>query len=349
MKIKRILNNTKLFLVIKTGILKKINIRPLLGDAQVKIVEGCNSRCVTCDIWKGKTKKEMSTGTYEKVLDELKKAGLKWVGMTGGEPLLHSQIGEMCRITKKEGLILTIATNGLLLSNRIEDIAKYVDYLSISLDGLEKTNDKIRGVKGYYKNAIDSIEYIRKKYPKIKISISTTITDSNFNEVESILKWCKRKGVKWSANLLMNSLYFFKMAKIDDLRVAKTKREILKFKEILQKYEKEKVVNIAPIAIDYLSDFLLGEQKKTPCLLGLVTAYVDTEGNYYSGCWALPPIGNLVKEDMNKIVNGQKFKNRIWNMYKLKCPGCTCGYDQNWKINNYDIHLFRKLRDLLGI
>lgn len=349
MKIKRVFNNMKLFLMVKTGTLKKLSVKPLIWDTQVKIIEGCNSRCVTCDIWKSKTKKEMSVKTYDKVLDELKKVGLKWVGITGGEPLLHSQIGEMCRVTKEKGLILTIATNGLLLSNRIEDIAEYVDYLSISLDGLEKTNDKIRGVKGYYKNAIKSIEYIRKKYPRIGISISTTITDSNFNEIEKILEWCKIKGVKWSANLLMNSLYFFKMAKINGLRVAKTKKEVLKFGKILQKYEKEKVVNIAPVAIDYLGDFLLGKQKKTPCLLGLVTAFVDTEGNYYSGCWALPPIGNLVKESMDKIVIGQKFKNRIQDMYKLKCPGCTCGYDQNWKINNYDVHLLRKLKDSLGI
>lgn len=349
MKIRRVLNNIKLFLVQKIGIISTSNVKPLIWDTQVKIVEGCNSRCITCDIWKSKTKREMSVKTYTKALDELKKVGLKWVGITGGEPLLHSKIKEVCRITKKKGLILTIATNGLLLENKIESIAKYIDYLSISLDGLEKTNDQIRGVKGYYKNVIKSIEYIRGKYPEIEISISTTITNSNFDEIEKILGWCRKNGVKWSANLLMNSLYFFKKAEIGGLKVSRTKKEISKFKEILLKYEKEKVVNIAPVAIDYLSDFLLGKQKTVPCLLGLVTAFVDTDGNYYSGCWALPPIGSLVKESMNKIVNSEKFKNRIRNMYKLKCPGCTCGYDQNWKINNYDIHLFRKMKGFLDI
>lgn len=348
MDYKRELKKIEIFFLIKSKIgLKKV--RAQIRDAQIKIVEGCNSRCITCDIWKKNNNNEMSLKTYRKVIKELKKVGLKSVGLTGGEPLLNTNLVEICKVTKKEELNLSISTNGLLLNRKIEEIAKYVDNLSISLDGLEKTNDDIRGIKGYFKLVTSSIEDIRKKNQKIKISISTTITNSNFDEIEEILKWCKRNRIGWSANLLMNSLYFFKEAKVESLKVIRKKVEINRFKKMLLKYEKEGVVNISTIAIDYLTNFLKNKQKAAPCCLGLTTAYIDCEANYYSGCWAMLPIGNLKYQKLENIFESKVFKNRIQKMYELKCPGCTCGYDQNWEINNYGNWMFRKIKKKLKI
>lgn len=348
MDYKRELKKIEIFFLIKSKIGLK-NVRAQIRDAQIKIVEACNSRCVTCDIWKKNNNREMSLKTYQKVIKELKKVGLRSVGLTGGEPLLNTNLVEICKFTKKEGLNLSISTNGLLLNRKIEEIAKYVDNLSVSLDGIGKTNDNIRGIKGYFKLVTSSIEKIREKYPKIKISISTTITNTNFDEIEEILKWCKRYKLGWSANLLMNSLYFFKEAKVDELKVKRKEREINSFKKKLLKYEKGGVVNISRIAIDYLTSFLKNKQKAAPCCLGLTTAYIDCEANYYSGCWAMSPIGNLKYKKIKNIFESKVFKNRIQKMSELKCPGCTCGYDQNWEINNYGIWILRKIKKKLKI
>ncbi len=349
MKIQKLLNNWKIFITSKGTYSDVNNIGPMFWDAQIKIVDGCNSRCITCDIWKSKTKKEMSLKTYTKVLDELISCGLRRVGITGGEPLLHQHIVDICRVTKDRGVELIIATNGLLLSNKINTIAKYVDGLSISLDGLEKTNDEIRGIPGYYKNVTKSILNIRKKYPRIRITISTTLTGKNLNEIKNILEWCRKYDVKWSANLLMNSLYFFNKVKIDDLKINRSKESVDEFKKILLDYKKKLVVNISRVAIDYLVDFLIDKHKPAPCVLGLIFAFVDCDANYYSGCWALPSIGNLARESLTEIVMSKKFKNRIKNMYKLNCPGCTCGYDQNWEINNYGKHLLNRIVESIGV
>lgn len=335
---------SKIFLYIKTG-LKIKNIKPQIRDAQIKIDENCNSKCITCNIWKNKTKKEMSQKTFLKVLKELKKVGLKSVCLTGGEPLLHRQLAEFCRIVKENGLKLNISTNGLLLLKKIDKISDYVDQITISLDGLEKTNDKIRGIKGYYQNAIKSIKYIHQKYPSINMTMSTTITDNNFKEIKKLIIWCSKNKIKWSPNILTNSLYFFKNTKINGLKPKKNKNDIFKFKQTLINFQKTNVVEIPKIVINHLTNLLIEEEKKYPCCLGLTNAFIDSNGNYYSGCWALPPIGNLTKQNIKQIINSNIFKNRIQKMSNLNCPKCTCGYDQNYIINNYHLYLSEKIKN----
>ena len=88
----------------------------------------------------------------------------------------------------------SLVTNGTLLESKIDEIAQYINgAIYVSLDGLEKTHDGIRGVSGCFKKTIEGITAASKKVPVI---INTTIMNENIHEIEDLVEVGKRIGRK---------------------------------------------------------------------------------------------------------------------------------------------------------
>ncbi|MGC9132745.1 MAG: radical SAM protein, partial [Candidatus Micrarchaeia archaeon] len=136
----------------------------------------CNSRCLTCNIWKIHPHDEL---TLNEIKEFAKKNDwFKWIGLTGGEPFLREDISQIAEVFSKysKGLyILTIPTNALCNGDFIEEKIKEILELkiprvviTISLDGYEKLHDRIRGVKGNYQKAINlykRLKRLKQSYP----------------------------------------------------------------------------------------------------------------------------------------------------------------------------------------
>ena len=90
----------------------------------------------------------------------------------------------------------SLITNGTLLESRIGEIAPYINgVVYVSLDGLEKTHDIIRGVNGSFSRAVRGIHAAREK---VAITINTTVMDENIDEIESMVELAKELGTKIS-------------------------------------------------------------------------------------------------------------------------------------------------------
>jgi len=142
--------------------LKLIKISPI--EASVKVTENCNSRCITCDVWKSGFQTDLTIQELKNVFYQLKEIGIKIIGFTGGEPLLRKDIAELIKEAKKiTGAQVYIVTNGILLKKKAKEIIDAgIDWIAISLDGIEKTDEKIRGVPGHFKMVIDGINELKK-------------------------------------------------------------------------------------------------------------------------------------------------------------------------------------------
>jgi MoaA/NifB/PqqE/SkfB family radical SAM enzyme len=88
----------------------------------------------------------------------------------------------------------SLVTNGTLLKSRIDEIAPYINgIVFVSLDGLEKTHDLIRGVNGCFKEALQGITAAKRK---VSVTINMTIMADNIHEVEDTVKLAKDLGVR---------------------------------------------------------------------------------------------------------------------------------------------------------
>ena len=164
---------------------------PLFGGH--KLTYNCNLKCKMCPFWR-RSSENLSTKKEKEILKQMYDSGVCAVGFEGGEPLLRKDLPEILAYSCSLPLHTNLITNGTLLKSRIDEIAPYINgIVFVSLDGLEKTHDQIRGVKGCFKEAVQGITAAKKK---VSVRINTTIMADNIHEVEDTVKLAKDLGVK---------------------------------------------------------------------------------------------------------------------------------------------------------
>ena len=160
-----------------------------------KLTYNCNLRCKMCPFWK-RTNKDLSIEKEKAILRRIYDSGACAIAFEGGEPLLRKDLSKILAFSRSLPLQTSIVTNGTLLESKIDEIAQYINgAIYVSLDGLEKTHDTIRGVSGCFKKTIQGIIAASKKVPVI---INTTIMDENIHEIEDLVKLAKGLNVKIS-------------------------------------------------------------------------------------------------------------------------------------------------------
>lgn len=146
--------------------------KPLLVSWE--LTRRCNLRCKYCNAWQ-KAPPELDTSQILNIINRLFGLGTRMIRFTGGEPLLRDDIGEIIYYTRKKGIFVTLATNGIMLSHRISQI-KNIDGINISLDGTESVHDAIRG-RGAYKGALAALSIAKRK--NIPVTLVTTLNSLN--------------------------------------------------------------------------------------------------------------------------------------------------------------------------
>jgi len=154
---------------------------PLLVDVELASI--CNLKCPMCytitDEFKQKVNATlMDMNLYKKIVDEIAgKASALRLSLRG-EPTLHPNLVECIQYAKEKGIgEVSFLTNGSMLTEEyFEKILKSgIDWITISVDGMEKTYEDIRkpitfeGTLSRIKNIKKIKEKYRKNRPVIKI------------------------------------------------------------------------------------------------------------------------------------------------------------------------------------
>lgn len=154
----------------------------------------CNARCHFCDIWALEPGKEAGFDTILHNLRDLRRLGVKYVDFTGGEPLLHSAVGEILAEAKKLGFMISLTTNTILYPKRAKEIQGNVDFLNFSLDGPDaETHDHSRGVR-IFDNLVESVALAKSlgEYPVL----NHTVTAQNYNRLHEVAELGYRLGAR---------------------------------------------------------------------------------------------------------------------------------------------------------
>jgi MoaA/NifB/PqqE/SkfB family radical SAM enzyme len=320
-------------------------VAPQPFSADIEVTTKCNSKCITCNFWKGEGKKRyavehVDVNEIEHIYKELRDIGIRLVGLVGAEPLLRKDIGDIVKKAKEIiGSKVYLTTNGILLEHKAEDLLKNgIDHLSVSIDGIGNTNDEIRGVQGHYERAIDGIKMVKELIGKRKLgpcecNIGTTIIRQNITEIPQLIDLADQLGTTWSFNLLDIERYNFKGIDVASLLINDTKlidRTIDYMSKVTQ--ERPHVFSLDPASLDYARHYLRDRIVYQHCFLGYFRLYIDCALNVYPGCWILQPVGNLKDTSLRSIIKSSLYKERVNEMYEMKCPGCTCGYLYNCMI-----------------
>ncbi|MDP8246851.1 MAG: radical SAM protein [Candidatus Tritonobacter lacicola] len=181
----------------------------------LSVNSSCNLRCGMCDV--GLREKDSQFYKHLKTGDELSLPRIKGlvdevahfrpaIAAISTEPLLYDGIIELASHVKARGLDFHLTTNGFLLPDFADEIARAgVDTLWVSLDGDEETHDRIRGVRGSFGRAVEGIERVAAAAPGIKILVNCTISHYNYPRLVQFVEAIPRTLIK---NLVFSHLNY---------------------------------------------------------------------------------------------------------------------------------------------
>ena len=161
----------------------------------------CNAYCEFCHFGFHEDFKDSpfaDLDEFKSNIDQLSELGVKFLDLTGGEPLLNKNIHLMAEYAKKYKIQTSITSNGLLYPKFAEKLAGKVDLLHFSLDSPdEEEHNKIRKVD-CYKHVLKSLDIAKSlgEFPDILF----TVTNDTYKKLPRMHEIAKEKDLMLIVN-----------------------------------------------------------------------------------------------------------------------------------------------------
>ncbi|MDH5482944.1 MAG: radical SAM protein [Candidatus Bathyarchaeota archaeon] len=192
----------------------------LYASLPIFITDRCNSRCLTCNIWKKRPKTDLGVEVIKKILQDKVISRRTWFCIAGGEPLLHPDCREILSLFRGRNYLFL--SNAILVDRLIDLVRECeIKHLSLSLDGPPETDKKIRGAAGY--SCVEKV-VSELKDDDVYIYVNFTVSPWNTREdFKHVIEFCKKHRVHLFVGYYENMEYFDtttpagRLYKIDDL------------------------------------------------------------------------------------------------------------------------------------
>jgi MoaA/NifB/PqqE/SkfB family radical SAM enzyme len=271
----------------------------------------CNAKCHMCDIWRSPTKpsEELEPRYYEKL-----PSGLGRVNVTGGEPMLRSDIEDIVEIISRKAGLVEISTNGFY-TDRILSIANRFPNVMfrVSLEGLPALNDELRGTKDGFDHALRTMLGLIES-PARDIGFSVVICDKNADDLVTLYKLCSALGVEFGNSVMHNSWYFHKTDNVvEDVPKAVTaEREFMA--ALLQSKRRQMRLRLKDYLRAYFNINILNHIEGKPnvfaggCVAGSDLFFVDPWGDVTPCNGSAEPwiMGNIKDQTFEEIWDSPK-------------------------------------------
>lgn len=162
---------------------------------RISVTDKCNFSCVYCLPVKNHRfvphRFLMQKNEIFEIAKVFVELGVKKIRLTGGEPLIRSDITEIINDLKKLNIELAITTNGYFLDNFLDVFRNAgIKSVNISLDSLdEKKFESITGKDGFKKVYNNIILLLKNNiHPKVNIVLVNGIND---DEIVPFIQWTK--------------------------------------------------------------------------------------------------------------------------------------------------------------
>ncbi|MBI5417744.1 SPASM domain-containing protein [Candidatus Poribacteria bacterium] len=261
-------------------------------------------------------------------MDEIEKISkntnkLSFLLMTGGEPFLRNDIGEIAKIFYHNNAVRLFAmpSNGFLgdsivknVENILENCPKATLNINISLDSIGKDHDEIRGKDGLFDEAVNTINRLKEiKNSRLNLGVITTISSMNQHRLPEIYNFVTKKlGIEiWSPFLIRGNPRDLSVKNVDmkyyenigNFLEDEVKKGIFKdFRKplLLQRFNSAKNL----IRRNLIAKMVKEKKCFSPCYSGLLNGVIFENGDVF-------PCELLDKKFGNLRENEYDFK-KIW-------------------------------------
>jgi MoaA/NifB/PqqE/SkfB family radical SAM enzyme len=167
------------------------------SHAQIGVTNACPQRCAYC-YNRNRQGKPMDKDTILKTARELKRMGMVWLGLTGGEPLLNNDLAEIVSEVSGDCAVKLFTTGCTLTREKAIQLKQAGLFsVSVSLDHwLEEKHDEGRRYQGAFQQALRGIR-IFQEVGGIQVGVSAVLSREMIvnDRVEEFLHFLEGLGV----------------------------------------------------------------------------------------------------------------------------------------------------------
>lgn len=285
-------------------------------NGTVIVTYRCNAKCSMCNRYKvpSRPEDEISIRTIRRLPE------MYFTNITGGEPFIREDLGEIVRELYKKSNRIVISTNGSYTDRIIKLCEEFPDIgIRISIEGLEETNNEIRGLDDGFNRGYGTLKRLVEMGMR-DVGFGMTIQDRNAPDLLPLYELSDQYGMEFATASLHNSFYFVETGNIihDRPMVAGNIERLVKRlldsrspKKWFRAYFNHGLIN-----------YIYGQERLLPCDMSFDTFFIDPYGD------VMPCNGTRDKEVMGNL-NVQTW-DEIWGSaqaedVRMKVRGCDRG------------------------
>ena len=268
-------------------------------NGTVIVTYRCNARCTMCNRYKAPSKpeEEISIETIKKL------PKMYFTNITGGEPFIREDLPDIVRELYKKSDRIVISTNGFFTDRIIKLCEEFPNVgIRISIEGLEDTNNKIRGLDDGFNRGYSTLKkLVEMKHPDVGFGM--TVQDANAKDLVPLYDLSNELNMEFATASLHNSFYFVEVKNIihDRLMVAKEFEKLIN--KLLNSNSPKKWFRA--YFNHGLINYIFGQKRLLPCDMAFDTFFIDPYGD------VMPCNGTKEKEVMGNL-NTQTW-DELWN------------------------------------
>jgi radical SAM protein with 4Fe4S-binding SPASM domain len=180
-------------------------------EAAVEVTRRCPLECQHCynnlpmgDL--AARNRELTKDEYAVILKEMSDMGVLWLLFTGGEIFARKDFLEIYALAKRQGFLITLFTNGILINEKIADyLREFPPFaIEITLYGrTRETYENLTGMPGSYDRCLRGIRLLLER--GLPLKLKTVGTSINRHEVIDMREFAERElGVEFKFDSLIN-------------------------------------------------------------------------------------------------------------------------------------------------
>ncbi len=179
--------------------------------AAIEVTHRCNNNCVQCynnlplkD--KEARRKELTYEEHCRILDQISALGCLWLLFTGGEIFVRKDFLDIYTYAKQKGSLITLFTNGTLITPEIADyLVQYRPFaIELTLYGrTQQTYEQVTGIPGSFARCMQGIRLLMER--ELPLKLKSMASTSNKHELWDMKRFVEDDlGLEFKFDAILN-------------------------------------------------------------------------------------------------------------------------------------------------
>jgi len=293
----------------------------------------CNQTCEHCFYWRSlNSKDDLTVDELRRLSEEL--GTVENLNLSGGEPFLRKEFGEICRFFIRNNRVkqIYVPTNGSFTDRTVDSLKEVflepsleLFAVEFSLDGMPEFHDNFRGMKSAFARAMetyDALAELQKQEPRLRLHAISTATSTNMDQIRQLTSFLVERCPAMEHHNLALIRGDRKNPSLEGPSLEQYKQLSRHVQAVWAEREEGRYGGIVEPLLQYAKTRTAEQRRQiVPCRAGTLSAVVYANGDV-SVCENHAPLGNLRQNSFHSLWNSAEAHNRRTSIAAGECY-CT--------------------------